>query len=322
MNFKPLFLGLIWVLSISSHGRAQNSSTPDLYLTFDLNVDSAIAILDYNYDNPFFITNNDSIKVSTGYHILELSTFYDKASEMEVFITDSNKVINHTFLKIDEITAESLDENFAAKYNSGVDILFFTDTNSEIFLDNVSLGYEKASIILNNSLHTLRIENPYFGSKELELTNKPYLQVVEAYKKPTRRIAQTISVIPGMSQIYKKQYFKGSSLLLANLISLNVYLNAANEYSTEKNNFNDLVELYKTTNNEQNAFELGNQIELLQDEVKHLDSKKNLLLGTTLCLYALNIVDAFRSKPKGGFRKSTFNVEFEIDNEARIRFNF
>ena len=116
-----------------------------------------------------------------------------------------------------------------------VDILFFTDTNSEIFLDNESLGYEKASIILNNSLHTLRIENPYFGSKELELTNKPYLQVVEAYKKPTRRIAQTISVIPGISQIYKKQYLKGSSLLLANLISLNVYLNAANEYSNEKN---------------------------------------------------------------------------------------
>ena len=86
--------------------------------------------------------------------------------------------------------------------------------------------------------------------------------------------------------------------------------------------FNDLVELYKKTKNEQKAFELGNQIELLQDEVKHLDSKKNLFLGTTLCLYALNIVDAFRSKPKGGFRKSTFNVEFEIDNEARIRFNF
>ena len=184
------------------------------------------------------------------------------------------------------------------------------------------LGKERASIKLTQHFNLLRIENPYRGTKEIELTNEPYLQVLELYKKPTKQIAQTLSLIPGFSQVYKKQYLKGSVFLVSNMLAFNLYSKAVDEYSTEKDRFNLLVGEYNTTQNEVEAFELGNQLEALQSEIKDLDARKNLFLGTTIGLYALNIFDAFRSKPKGGYRTNNFNIEFEVDSDATVRFNF
>ena len=297
---------------------AQESSL----ITFFFNADSAYVVVDYLYDDAIKIGNGDQLPILRGQHVIELSTYYDNAPEKRIFIGGDGLILNYSFNESVLLNSKSLHENFAAKQELGIDALIFTDDNSDIYLNDEFLGKERVSIKLTQHFNLLRIENPYRGTKEIELTNEPYLQVLELYKKPTKQIAQTLSLIPGFSQVYKKQYLKGSVFLVSNMLAFNLYSKAVDEYSTEKDRFNLLVGEYNTTQNEVEAFELGNQLEALQSEIKDLDARKNLFLGTTIGLYALNIFDAFRSKPKGGYRTNNFNIEFEVDSDATVRFNF
>lgn len=292
------------------------------FVSFTFNADSAYLVVDKQYTDAVKISNGDSVLILHGQHILNLSTYYDKAPVKKIFIAGSGLTLDFEFNEPETASINSLSDNFAAKQDLRIDALIFTDSDSEIFLNDQFVGRERIGLNFNQEINVLRIENPNFGSKEIDLNNEPFLQVIQPYKRPIRSIAQTASLLPGFSQGYKRQYLKGGAFLLGNLLSLNYYMNAADEYSLEKDRFDALVEEYATIRNENDALELGNEIEALRGEIRDLDSRKNLFLGTTLGLYALNLFDAFISKPRGGYRTNNFHIEFEVDNEARVRFNF
>ena len=313
-----LFSSLLIGSSITSECTAQESTL----ITFFFNADSAYIVVDYLYDDAVKIGNGDQVPILKGQHVIELSTYYDKAPEKKIFIGGSGLILNYFFRDEEEIKNDYLHKNFAAKQELGVDAIIYTDDISEIYLNDEFLGKERVALKLTQQFNTLRIENPYRGSIDIEITKEPYLQILEPYKKPTKRIAQTVSLVPGFSQGYKRQYLKGAAFLVCNVFAFNLYLNAMDEYSSEKDHFNVLVAQYNATKSEQTARELGNQIEALQGEIKNLDARKNLFLGTTIGLYVLNIFDALRSKPKGGYRTNNFNIEFEVDSDATVRFNF
>ncbi|MBO6794342.1 MAG: hypothetical protein JJ895_10565 [Balneolaceae bacterium] len=280
-------------------------------------------VLDLDFANAKMIANQAVIEVNPGNHLVQLATQFDYFPARDLFIANGKTVTFYSqFSTSNKVPADKLHENPTIKPLLNKDALIVSDSNTKIYQNDTFLGTGAAIVDLQPLRNTIRFVNPNFGSKEIEVSKSTLFSVFEHYRKPQKTTAQILSTIPGLSQAYKRQYLKGAAFLVSNILAINLYFDATDYYSLEKDRFKVLVEQYNATSNEQTALELGNQIEALQSEIKDLDSRKNLLLGTSIGLYALNIFDAFWSKPKGGYRTNNFNIEFEVEGDATVRFNF
>ncbi len=320
MIFKYLvFCCLIILGSLSQHLQAQYG-----YIRFNVNADSVLLIVDLDTENARSISNGTIVQLKPGSHLIQLSTPLGFVRPRDIFINRGDTITFYgKFPESNRIPISNFHMNPSTKSYFGKDGLIVTDSTTKIYQDDELIGTGKALIDLpKDGSSNIKFESPYFGSKSNTFKGESTFQVMEHYRQPKKSTTQALSILPGVSQVYKRQYLKGGVFLATNLISMNFYFNTANEYSREQNRFDELVLQYNATRNEQTAFELGNQIETLQGEIKDLETRKNILFGTTIGIYALNVFDAFRSKPKGGYRTNNFNIEFEIDSDATVRINF
>lgn len=300
------------------------------FLKFELNIDSVVVVIDRDILTQQTVAAGDSIELVTGTHVLEVYPPFDvKTTTYRLVYKDSTRVLKYMF-KTSNLSKDALHGNLASEKYFGTNFMILVDHDSEVYLGRELLGTE--FVAFNSPFRNLEltVKNPDFGSKNIKLSLSPGLSIYEHYRRPSEIAAKMLSVFPGVSQLYKKQYMKGIGLTALNLGLLSATIKKTQEYNDEEQVFFSLRDQYNNAVDEEQAFILGNLTENQQDVVTKLDNQRRILLGSTLLVYAFNVFDAFRSNPKGGYRKPK-KLEFYLSqeygvagvtNNANLKLNF
>lgn len=322
---KQLIL-FILISTIHNHVTAQETG----FLKFEFNVDSIVVVFDRDNVAARMIASGDSVELVTGTHIIEAYSPFDvKSITYRLVYKDSTRIIKYDF-EVNNISKASITGNLATERELNANVLLMVDHDSEVYMGNRLLGAEFIKTNIPFKYVELTVRNPDFGSKTLSLNLEPGINVFEHYRRPSELLSKTLSVVPGASQIYKKQVLKGTGLALVNLGLILATVNKTKEYKDAEREFFSLRKQYNDAIDEERAFILGNLTEEKQDEVVKLDNQRRVLLGSTMLVYAYNVFDALTSKPKGGYRNDRplrFYLSQEVGtygltNQATIQLNF
>ncbi len=301
------------------------------FVKFDLNVDSVSIIINNDFNGVRTISTEDSISLGKGLNLVNLSVPFDRFYEVYVqIIPGKTKVVSHEFSE--KIPSKYiLERNYAAARYYNVNAFIITDSDSKITVGNSTLGVGFAKFTQKIGLYSILIENEDFGTSSINYLNNDryYITLFEKYTRPEKPTAQFLSIIPGGSQFYKKQIGKSALFFSGTTVFFGVGISANNSYKKELQTFNELKEQYNNTENESLAFELGNQVEKQQKEVRRKDNMRRAFFGLGILSYSLNIFDAFKSTPDGGYRKEQ-PIEFYLTNNQEtlgsasvsMRYNF
>lgn len=299
------------------------------FLKFDFNTDSIVVVIDRDIETKRTVLSGDSLELPAGTHIIEAYPPLDSRIITRRFIyRDSTRTINYNFNV--NLSKKVIQGNLGSEQYFNSNLMLMVDHDSEIYHlgELVGIGFTK----LNSPFKQIELEivNPDFGSKTIDFSIKQGVSVYEHYRRPGELMASTLALVPGASQIYKRQHLKGLGFSVATTSLLVFGISKSLEYSEEKDNFYSLRKQYNDAIDEEEAFILGNLTERQQDVVTKLDNQRRFLLGGTLLIYAYNIFDAFTSSPEGGYYKKR-TLEFYLSqeegaygytNQATLQVNF
>lgn len=309
------------ILSDSLFKARENSVTDkhSSYLKVNTNVDSLYISMLNKTRTTYKIANGDSLKIQPGVRVITLA--HKKAEEIQYrrhFKDSTTIVLDHDF-ELSDPTVYTLTDNIATQPEYNSNLIVVSDEDSEIIINGEYYGFGATKVNMRTGPYEITIRNQYTGEHTqtgIILNNESdNAIVVDGYTKPVLGFARLLSVIPGTSQIYKRQKMKGYLLSSSFLLSGYFAIQKKQQYNSEFNIFNDLKEQYNNATNEQVALELGDQIERQQSVVKNQDNQRIALFSLTAIIYAFNIYDALTSKPEGGYRSNT-DIDFYLNNEV------
>tara|TARA_R110000868_G_scaffold378658_7_gene644218 strand:+ start:13985 stop:14989 length:1005 start_codon:yes stop_codon:yes gene_type:complete len=320
---KPCFLLLLFTISSIN---AQEIG----YIKFEFNIDSAVVVLDSDLLGRQTIGSGDSLRLITGTHLIQVYPPLDEKQESFKFVYPDSTVVMKFNFSNTNISTNAVDGNFASQDYFDSNFMLVTDRDSEIYLRGELIG---TGFVKLNSLFRaieLTVKNPDFGSKSIDFSIGDGVAVYEYYRRPSESLAKSLSVLPGISQFYKKQVLKGLGLSAATISLVALGISKTTEYSAEEKNFISLRNRYNDATDEQEAFLLGNLTEEQHDIITKLDTQRKLLFGSALLMYAFNIYDGYTSTPKGGYKNAKpLNFYLSIEdgtfgsvNTATLRVNF
>ena len=190
-----------------------------------------------------------------------------------------------------------------------------TDEESDVYVNDHYLGSGFTYFDSNQKKNNIRIEHPVLGNKTYLLSAESLPKVYELYQRPDKFTHTALSVLPGASQIYKKQFLKGGLLLAGSIATGYLSFSSHAKYEDELALFRRMEEDYYNARDEQTALILGNEVEYQYKVMKDANDQYKLILGTAITIYALNMLDAFISKPKSGYRDKK-PLEFYLSKES------
>jgi hypothetical protein len=273
------------------------------YLKFDMNVESALLVVDFDYNNRQNIANGDSVLLLSGTHIIDVSVADRGALSYRLLVhPDSTRTITFRFSD-NKTNIGTLRRNYAAQDQFNANVFIITDEESEVYYEGNYLGTGIAPFDAPFKKQKVTVRHPDLGSKSFTIEARDFSKVYELYRKPDRATSNFLSFIPGASQYYKHQHLKAGALFAGSSILLIASSKSSKIYKREKNHFNDLLQQYNNTTDEEEAFRLGNLTENQQDVVTKADNRRRFLIGASVLVYAFNIYDALTSKPASGFKE-------------------
>ncbi len=296
------------------------------YIEFDMNVDSALMILNNQFDNMLWVKNNEFIRVKAGLTSIKLSVIHDFLFEEQFDLKQNSKyTISHDF-RTTPISKEVLNENYAARKILGYNLLVITDATTEITLNNETPGIEY--LFANGEVGKNIIElkqastfNSAFYTSTYEFENSDRrFQIVEKYISPKKSRARQLALVPGLSQTYKYEPIKALAIQIGFASTLVATSTFELRYRKNKRDFDDLLERYNESVSPISATALGNELEKTHDRLETDARIRNISLISLISIYAYNLFDAFFNEPKIGYR-SEKPVEFFINSDSYTSLN-
>ncbi len=302
------------------------------YVKFESNADSFKVVIDYNYLEVYNISNGDSIEIKAGLRFFRMSTPFTK----DRFVTFNVKA--DTTLKLsytaegESISIYNLDNNVAAVDYYNANLILLTDGDTDIFYEDSYVGTGYAMINASNGNKSIRYVNKYGYKKSVSyrvLSSR--VTASSSFLKPTEKIVKSASVIPGASQILKRQHLKASLFLTGTVGSILYAIVNNNKLNSVSDEYNRTHFMYRSSTNEVTVSKLGDKLKELSDKAKKHENRKNIALGVALGTYIYNIYDGITSKPIGGFRdekgldfyfSNTEITNVGISSTATLKYNF
>jgi len=339
-NLKKLFFPvLLLILSFNASVLAQSNleeaidSTKFGTVFFDLNVDSALLIVNNQVVEAGFVENGDSLQIKIGLISIKLSVLHDFLFEKQFYLEeDSTEILTHNFQFL-SLTKELLNNNFAARILFNSNALLITDEGSELILNDQNKGTSFSFLdtktgenILVSSI--IAGKKYTFDSKKTKFRNSDYrFTIVENYVKPDFNKARMLAFFPGSSQAYKNQEIKSTLIRIGIGIAIGSVSTHELIYRKRKRDFEDILPKYQTSVNLNEATKLGNDLEDVHTKMERNVNIRNLSLLTALSLYSYSIIDGFISKPRYGYREVK-PIEFYLSSDelnqlsGTLNFNF
>ena len=327
--YGNLLLILVVLLLPFNQVLAQSNSG---WLKFKFNTDSAYVVPGNILFDAIKLASGDSLELETGVRLFSLQTHFDKSDNLylQVF-KDSTVTYSHTF-KESNFSPATLTKNVASRHYYDANVIVLTDEDSDIFYNDEYQGTGFAKFNIGENLEELEIRNPDFGHKKRRLNvPEPRLIYIEDHRRPIKSESRFYSIIPGASQLYKKQHIK-AFLFGASAATLFTFAGVKSfDYHYELNVFHEYQESYENATSEQAALRFGDLTENQQTKVQRLDNQRRGLLLAGILVYGYNIYDAFTSKPAGGYRNKDKDLQFYLSQKeitgnvgtvGTLRYNF
>jgi len=313
-KYLGIFLLTILILSLSlTKIWAQNDTG---WLKFKFNTDSAFVVPGNDLLDAIKLSSGDSLKFNSGIRLMSFQTHFDKSETVFIQIfTDSTVTYNHKF-KDRNFRPDILTDNVAARRYYDANVIVLTDEDSDIYYNGEYQGTGFAKINTGQEIGNLKIENPDFGQSKRRLNvPEPKITFVEKKLRPVKSESRFFSILPGVSQLYKKQHVK-AFLFGASAVSLFTFAGIkSKKYNKELDVFHELDERYENATTEQEALRFGdlaeNQLVIAED----INNQRKVLFLSGILIYAYNIYDAFTSHPAGGYMKDEKDLEFYLSQE-------
>ncbi len=306
-------VSLLFILLVSSEVKAQESLATG-FLKLEFNADSALIVVDYDFTKTTFIANGTILELEAGLRTIELNLPLRPKITEQIFVFENRSRTLRIVFSDDSLSIESVKGNYASKEYFGLNTFVMTDEDSEIYYEGELLGKGFAAIDLPEGSGWIEIENPVFGKESVRVNGLPFLEVYEHYKRPNRQLSNALSVVPGVSQFYKKDLIKSALFAGTFYPVFTIWIDTHLKYNSGLDDLDQLIKLYGNAGLERDANALGDQIDLKFQELDDLEKKRARFALYTGLIYGINIVDAVFMRPKGGFREKK-NLDFYLDSD-------
>ncbi len=318
-------IALLFALQFTWNLNAQIFNLPDSIETgrvqFEFNADSALLVVDYIFLEDTMIANGKILPLQIGSHTVELNIPLAKKETRTIEVFPDSITLVVVEFEESNISRNSIRGNYTAPEYFGSNVFIATDYDSEVYFDSIYVGTGFAKLNPDLGPHFVTIKNPDFGTKSYLINSLPFGEVYDFYRRPRQDLAKKFAYLPGASQIYKREYLKGAAFTLGFSYLLGSSIQSYINFRDEKDYFDFLVFRYNETTNESNALQFGNEAEAQEQVVNDAETKYLFYTGATVLWYALNIFDAYRTTPKGGYREQN-NVEFYLSNSTFSSSNY
>jgi hypothetical protein len=286
------------------------------YLKVVTNTDSLYVRSTDHENSILHIASGDSILYQPGNRMISIShPFAEELRTRKILEEGKTTVLEHSF-KLMEPSTVTLSDNLATKPYYGSNLIIVSDDDSEININGEYLGLGAVKLNYRTGPVDVMINNPSTGEQSYsgKITNLPAEKaiVINAYTKPVKSYSQIYGAMPGLSQWYKRQKLK-SALISGGFLALGgITLQRNSQYNQELTEFNRIQNLYNRATTEDQALDLGDQLEAQQSVTKRIDNQRRVFLGLTSLLYVFNLYDALFDEPDSGFRdKTDFEFYFQ-----------
>jgi len=171
------------------------------FLKFKANIDTFYVTTDYDFKNSIAYVKGDSLLLSVGFHNIIVSGFDFSDISFSIGV-EENKISTFEFKAKKEVK-ENQSDACLINYWKG-NVVFISDSLTKITINDTLSLKPFSHIYLKNGKYSLKYVHISGYSIEKNMTvenNKFYVN--EEYLEPNQITNVFLSLIPGMSQIYK-----------------------------------------------------------------------------------------------------------------------
>jgi hypothetical protein len=205
-----------------------------------------------------------------------------------------------------------------------------TDPDAKLYVDGTYIGKGIGRV---DTLKPFTVKSELPSGRIIYQTispqNKLYtFHVRELYHRPEKKKSKFLSLIPGGSQIYHGEKWKGFALLGTALAGTALAIKHQLDYSSKYDEFLLTRRQYEQALNPQRVFELGNTADQQLKDANNFANFRDGFIYGTLGIYLYSLVDGML-KPDIGYRKKIeidpyidFNPDFTRQIGINTAYNF
>ncbi|MGM0589435.1 MAG: DUF5683 domain-containing protein [Bacteroidota bacterium] len=287
-------------------------------LTISTELDSVYLIVNDDFDNVLHLPREDTVDLSVGKKDIRIIKRYYRD-----FITRVN-IKPDTTVSVDIGLLPIHSRRYNKEYSSypriywAAPVVIKGDPDASFYIDDNYIGTGLGRVD-TSGYFTIKSVLPN-GKTEYEQFYTEFgwktFFVKRLYQRPEKKKSIYLSVLPGGTQIYQGERFKGMFLMATVVVGSFWAFKNHFEYQDKYEEFKRLKEEYLLKNNPEEVYYLGNQAEESLKIAKNKANRRDLYLYSTLAVYVYNIIDAL-IKPEIGYRK-TIKIDPYVDFEKSI----
>jgi hypothetical protein len=322
MRHFIIFTMTIYILFIAADsGRAQaqcsaynkESEQPTGYLIITtVDLDSFYVVLDSDFDTVLHCATGDTLALNAGQQRIRIMQKYHYDDIFNwVIRPDSVRHRLTRLIPMKDPPKTKLRSGYARIYWGGNTVVL-TDHDSRLYAGDDYMG---TGLAILSATETYRITAVGPGGKTLSRSFKPSKRdfaVGTLFHRPGAKESRTYALIPGASQIYKRQYLKGAVFITGFAVASTFTYDYNHQKNARFREYENTLASFVEEPDPLRALELKERAEALHTEYRNLSRKRNYMLAGTIAIYALNVIDGF-IPPKIGFRDDRLIIDPYLD---------
>ncbi|MEX0610460.1 MAG: DUF5683 domain-containing protein [Balneolaceae bacterium] len=274
--------------------KAQSTGT----LRLNLDIESYFLIVDEDYQNPYEMGKLDSVRVDTGLHQFRLvQPFQNDRIFREKII--SGETVARNFFYSNYQYPPDFSSYPLLFWDSN--LMIFSEPEGRIFIDGNEKGTSNVALSLPEEEYELKVQNGKYTNSGRVSVAENYFQAITLSTLPIKKTAQRYSFVPGLSQFYKGDTYRGIGFSVGFAVMSVSSIIFHSNFIKADNNFKMYESLYNQTHDPHELLVYGDKAEAyLKDSQKYYD-KRNTALIVSGIIYAISLTDALLMKPKRGY---------------------
>ncbi|MCH8558151.1 MAG: DUF5683 domain-containing protein [Balneolia bacterium] len=287
-------------------------------IEFSVQADSLFLYLNENYRNRITITDGMTLRAPIGANKLEIfgPTIPDRTEF--IFLREDRTyslILRNRFIREDQPNP------MYAAYRWDANLMMFSEEDTEIsvlFTDYRATGALKAK--LPPGTHRVRYESSTGRVTERFIeVNRYELLIDERYFRPRKNITIMAGIVPGGSQLYKRQPARAALAFGLVGVSTGLAIHYNQQLGADGRRFETALNRYQWADNAEDALRYGNELDQLAPRIDGHRRNRTIFGAAALVFYAAHIFDTFREPDSGFAQRRTFNpyrdFSFDMQND-------
>ena len=275
------------------------------WVEFESNADSLYVVADGHFRNALLITSGDSLKFKQGdYHFTFVNPHYwDEYLPIQVI---ANEKLTFLVTFRHKIWRDHNRSGYK-RITDGIsyNLTLTTDPGSTIIIDDSTYGKHFIRTDVGPGYHTILVKHPTAIDRKKRIHIEPSGQLnLHFYDRPSKTVSHLLSILPGASQLYKNQKLKGVLLMAGTAGVFAFSAGTVLRYNQTRSDYNNIHKLYEAGTNEVMVKQYGLEAQHENKLMRSAAKMRNIAFSSALGLYIINIIDAYLSVPRSGYRFS------------------